>query len=74
MIQKDTTEIKRKFGEKVQHIRLMKDLTLRKVAQNCDLDDSNISKIENGKFNVQLSTIIEIAKGLGVEAKELLDF
>lgn len=74
MIQKDTTEIKRKFGEKVQQIRLMKDLTLRKVAQNCDLDDSNISKIENGKFNVQLSTIIEIAKGLGVDAKDLLDF
>ncbi|QEK50933.1 helix-turn-helix transcriptional regulator [Pedobacter aquae] len=74
MIQKDTTEIKRKFGEKIQQMRKKKNLTLRKVAQNCDLDDSNISKIENGKFDVRLSTIFELAKGLGVEAKELVDF
>jgi hypothetical protein len=33
-----------------------------------------MSKIENGKWDVQLSTIFELAKGLGVEAKELLDF
>jgi transcriptional regulator with XRE-family HTH domain len=33
-----------------------------------------MSKIENGKWDIQLSTIFELAKGLGVEAKELLDF
>jgi transcriptional regulator with XRE-family HTH domain len=44
------------------------------MAANCDLDDSQISKIEHGKKNVQISTIFELAKGLGVEPKELLDF
>ncbi|WP_461790906.1 helix-turn-helix domain-containing protein [Pedobacter sp.] len=38
------------------------------------INDSKISKIENGKFNIKLSTIIELAKGLGIEPKELLDF
>jgi transcriptional regulator with XRE-family HTH domain len=74
MVQKDNSEIKKKFGEIVQQIRLKKNLTLRKVAQNCDIDDSNLSKIENGKFNVQLSTIIEIAKGLEIHPKDILDF
>ncbi|TCC99985.1 helix-turn-helix domain-containing protein [Pedobacter psychroterrae] len=62
------------FGEHIQKIRLKKGLSLRSVAANCELDDSNISKIENGKFNVQLSTIVELAKGLGVEKRELLEF
>ena len=44
------------------------------VSMKCELDDSKISKIENGKFNIQLSTIFELAKGLEVEPKELLDF
>jgi transcriptional regulator with XRE-family HTH domain len=49
-------------------------MSLIEVDYRCNLDESNISKIENGKVNIQLSTIFELAKGLGVEAKELLDF
>jgi transcriptional regulator with XRE-family HTH domain len=44
------------------------------LAAKCDLDDSQISKIENAKWDVQLSTIFELAKGLEVNPKELLDF
>lgn len=62
------------FGENLQKIRNEKKLSLRTLASYCDLDDSKISKIENGKLNVQLSTIIELARGLSVDPKELLDF
>ncbi len=62
------------FGENLKKIRQEKGLSLRKMATLCDLDDSNISKIENGKFNIQLSTIFELAKGLNIKPKELLDF
>jgi transcriptional regulator with XRE-family HTH domain len=62
------------FGEKLKQTREAKQLSLRELAARCDLYDSKISKIENGKYNIQLSTIFELAKGLGVEAKELLDF
>lgn len=67
-------ELQRKFGERLREVREVKNLTLRAMAANCELDDSQISKIENGKVNIQLSTIFELAKGLGVEPKELLDF
>ena len=62
------------FGSKLKQIRESKDLSLGDVALNCSLDATKISKIENGKFNIQLSTIFELATGLGVEPKELLDF
>ncbi len=67
-------ELQKKFGERLKDIRQHKNLSLRGMAAACDLDDSQISKIENGKKNIQLSTIFELAKGLGIEPKELIDF
>ncbi|RFZ91106.1 XRE family transcriptional regulator [Mucilaginibacter conchicola] len=67
-------KIQEKFGENLRKIREEKDFSLRELSMKCEIDDSKISKIENGKFNIQLSTIIELAKGLGVSPKELLDF
>lgn len=74
MREKDYTEIQNKFGERLQRIRMSKGLSLRALAANCDIDDSKISKIENGKFNIKLSTIIELANGLEIKPRELLDF
>lgn len=74
MIKKENSDLKRKFGFHLKTIRNGKGLSLRALARNCDIDDSNISKIENGKLDVQLSTIFELAKGLQVDPKELLDF
>lgn len=67
-------ELQLKFGEHLKRIREGKGLSLRLLAVRCELDDSQISKIENGKTNLQLSTIFELAKGLGIEAKDLLNF
>ncbi len=66
------SSLQKQFGENLKKIRTAKGLSLRALAANCDLDDSNISKIEQGKFDIQLSTLFELAKGLGIEAKELV--
>jgi transcriptional regulator with XRE-family HTH domain len=66
-------ELQKLFGENLKRIREKKGLSLRDVASRCDLDNSNISKIENGQFNIQLSKIVELAKGLNIHPKELLD-
>lgn len=67
-------DIQTKFGAHLKVLREAKNLSLRDLGTQCELDDSKISKIENGRFNIQLSTIMELAKGLGVEPKELFDF
>ncbi|RFZ90105.1 XRE family transcriptional regulator [Mucilaginibacter conchicola] len=74
MAKKDHSTLKSDFGIHLKKIRMNKGYSLLEVDYRCELNESNISKIENGKFDVQLSTIFELAKGLGVEPKELLDF
>ncbi|MGM9476082.1 helix-turn-helix domain-containing protein [Pedobacter sp. GSP4] len=74
MIKKDGSKIQENFGFNLKKIRNQKGLSLRAMARNCEIDDSNISKIENGKFNVQLATIFELAKALDVHPKDLLDY
>lgn len=62
------------FAENVVAIRKKKGLSLTDVAANCQLQRSKISFIETGRVNVTLMTIIELAEGLGVTPRQLLDF
>ncbi len=73
-MQKNYSIIQAQFGEHLKKLREAKSLSLREMSYNCELDSSNISKIEHGKFNIGLATIVELAKGLNVHPKELLDF
>ena len=74
MTKKEIEALKKKFGENLQKIRQSKELSLLQLSYNCTIDESNISKIEHGKFNITLSTIVELSMGLEVHPKKLLDF
>ena len=62
------------FGKHLNEIRKKKGLSYRKLAQLCNTDHSDISKIEKGQINPTLLTIFDIANGLGITHKELMDF
>jgi transcriptional regulator with XRE-family HTH domain len=70
----DIKDIKEKFGRQLKSIRIEKQLTQVTLGVKCGLDDSQISKLERGVWDIQLSTIVILAKGLDIEPKELLDF
>jgi len=70
----DKNEFLRLFGMRLEYFRTEQNLSFRQLAQQCNLDHSDIRKIEKGKRNIQLSTILELAKGLGIQPKELFDF
>lgn len=63
-----------KFGANFGKIRLSKNLSFRSLSHKCDIDYADLNKIERGKRNITLSTIIELAKGLEIHPKELFDF
>jgi len=63
-----------KFGNHLETLRKSKKLSFRKLALNCDIDYSDIKKIEKGEKNITFLTMVELAKGLGVPLKEMLDF
>lgn len=62
------------FGKQLEKFRALQGLSYRQLAQRCDLDHSVISKIEKGEVNIQIGTVMELAKGLKVHPKELFDF
>ncbi|MFH7018604.1 helix-turn-helix domain-containing protein [Flavobacterium sp. FlaQc-47] len=62
------------FGTQLGQIKKDKGLSYRKIAENCDLDASFISKIEKGTENITLETILNLSYGLKIQPKELFEF
>jgi ribosome-binding protein aMBF1 (putative translation factor) len=62
------------FGKQLSALRKKKNLSFRELSNRCDVDYSDIKKYEKGEKNLTLVTIVDIAHGLGVKPKELLDY
>ena len=60
------------IGEKIRSTRTAKGLSQKEVALALQMDQSQYSKIENGKTDPYFSTIEKIADALGVGLAELL--
>lgn len=72
MKEKDALRLK-KFGVHLRKLREKKGLSVRQLSSLCDVDYGKISKLENNKANLTLTTLIELAEGLEVHPKELLN-
>lgn len=62
------------FGKQLRKLRKERKLSYRDMAQRCNVDYSDISKIEKGQIRIQLPTLYELSLGLDVHPKTLLDF
>ena len=71
---KKKKEMLRKFGQTLAKAREKKGLSLRELAALCDVDASEIHRFEHGQKNPTLATILDLAAGLEIDAKDLLDF
>ena len=69
--QSDKTNLK-KLGANIKRLRETKNLSLRELSYECDIDNSKISKIEKGQINITFTTILQLAKALEVNPSELL--
>jgi putative transcriptional regulator len=70
-MQKDT--FLRKLGEQVRALRIRKSLTQVELAHQVNKDQQSIQRLENGKINPSAFYLFEIAQGLEVPVKTLLD-
>lgn len=57
------------IGRKIAHLRESRGLTQEKLAEMSNLQRVNISKIENGRYNVSIDILQRICDALGVELK-----
>ena len=62
------------FGKHLRNLRESKRLTQDELADKCEIPLSQVGRMERGTRSPTLSTILILAKGLGVEPKMLLDF
>ncbi|HSZ33903.1 MAG TPA: helix-turn-helix transcriptional regulator [Puia sp.] len=61
------------FGKFLKDTRDNLGLSQDDVAARCDVTKGNLSMIENGKKDFAFSTFLEIAVGMGIHPKQLLD-
>lgn len=55
-------------------LREAKNLSILQLAAVTKIDDSNLSKYENGRREPGLGSLILIANGLGIDVRKLMDF
>jgi transcriptional regulator with XRE-family HTH domain len=69
------SEILRKFGKRVQELRLQKGITSQiALANKAKMDRTYIGGIERGERNLSLENIEKIAKALNIKLEELFKF
>ena len=61
------------FGEKVRTLRYEAGLTLEELGERCGMELAYVSRVERGQKDVQLSTIVRLACGLGVAPAALVE-
>ncbi len=67
-------ELKKKIGQRIVELRSQKGWNQSDLARACNKDRQAIEKLENGKVNPTIYSLLEIANALEVSLKELVDF
>jgi len=58
------------FGQKVRSIRNDKNISMQYLANLAEIEVSQIHRIETGKINPKLTTILILAKALDINPSE----
>jgi len=59
------------FGASLKKKRKEKNLSLSKLAAECGYEKSNMSRMESGKANPTLLTLLKICRALDIPVKDL---
>ena len=65
-------QILKAFGANLRHFRNEKGLSQRDLFALCNIDNAEISRMENGEVNVTLNTLAQLAEALDIPAFMLL--
>lgn len=63
----------KELGGKIKYARQSKGLSVRALGKLCNMDFSNLSRLENGQKDFHILSLKLIAEKLGIEISELLN-
>jgi transcriptional regulator with XRE-family HTH domain len=64
-------EWQRSFGARVRELRAAASLSQMQLAHAADLDPTYLSAVEQGRRNIALVNICQLARALGVPVRDL---
>jgi transcriptional regulator with XRE-family HTH domain len=67
-------KLKKKIGQRIIEFREQKGWSQADLARACNKDRQAIEKLENGKVNPTLYTLLEVASALEISLSKLVDF
>ena len=62
---------RKQLGQRLKDIRAERELTQEQVAEKAAIHPKHLQRLENGRGNVTLATLVAISKALGVTVEEL---
>ena len=60
------------IAQNIKKIRQSKGLSVQEVAYRCDIERSNLSRLEAGKTNMTIKTLCIICNALNIQIKDVI--
>ena len=60
-------------GIRIKNLRESLNMTQQELADKCNIEKANISRIERGGTNLTLKTLYRICVSLNIEMKDIVD-
>lgn len=67
----ESTEVLKSLGQKVRALRKERGLTQVELAFRCNMEPSNLNRIEAGRTNPTVRSLTLVANGLGIKLSDL---
>lgn len=67
-------ELKKKIGQRIVELRSQKGWSQSDLARACNKDRQAMEKLENGKVNPTIYSLLEIANALEISLTTLVNF
>ena len=58
--------------QRVKEIRIAQKLSVQEVAYRCNMERSNLSRLETGKINLTLKTVCLICNALNIKLSDVV--
>jgi len=62
------------IGQNIRDLREKKNISQQDLAAVCNFEKSNMSRIEAGRSNLTIGTLLKICEALNVKLVDIIDF
>jgi len=62
-----------KIGSRIREIRMNRNMTQNELANVCNFEKANLSRIESGRTNVTIRSLQRISKALEIDIAKLFE-